>query len=182
MEYGILEKECKDLHKRFFTFHEKKRPYIILKWAETIDGFISPSINKSGRPFWISNKFSRQLSHKWRSKEHAILVGGQTFEIDNPILNARNWDSNDPLRFISNKKHLSVNEINDILFEKNIQSIIIEGGKKTLEMFINSDCWDEARVVVSENKLRSGTKSPLLNSRLKKEVMIDGDSIQFYFN
>jgi len=197
VEYGILEKECKDLHKRFFTFHEKKRPYIILKWAETIDGFISPSINKSGRPFWISNKFSRQLSHKWRSKEHAILVGGQTFEIDNPILNARNWDSNDPLRFIltknkkiynnnfeiiSNKKHLSVNEINDILFEKNIQSIIIEGGKKTLEMFINSNCWDEARVVVSKNKLNSGTTSPVLNSRLINEVMIDGDSIQFYFN
>ena len=170
VEYGILEKECKDLHKRFFTFHEKRRPYIVLKWAETSDGFISPSINKSGRPFWISNKFSRQLSHKWRSKEHAILVGGQTFEIDNPILNARNWDSNDPHRFIltknkkiynndfeiiSNKKHLTVSEINDILFEKNIQSIIIEGGKKTLEMFINSDCWDEARVVVSENKLKS---------------------------
>ena len=196
VEYGILEKECKDLHKRFFTFHEKKRPYIILKWAETIDGFISPSINKSGRPFWISNKFSRQLSHKWRSKEHAILVGGQTFEIDNPILNARNWDSNDPLRFIltqnkriynnfeiiSNTKHLTVNEINDILFEKNIQSIIIEGGKKTLEMFINSNCWDEARVIVSKNKLNSGTKSPVLNSRLINEIMIDGDSIQFYFN
>ena len=197
VEYGVLEKECKDLHKRFFTFHEKRRPYIILKWAETIDGFISPSINKSGRPFWISNKFSRQLSHKWRSKEHAILVGGQTFEIDNPILNARNWDSNDPLRFIltknkkicnnnfkiiSNKKHLTVNEINDILFEKNIQSIIIEGGKKTLEMFINSNCWDEARVVISKNKLNSGTKSPVLNSRLIKEIMIDGDSIQFYFN
>ena len=197
VEYGILEKECKDLHKRFFTFHEKKRPYIILKWAETIDGFISPSINKSGRPFWISNKFSRQLSHKWRSKEHAILVGGQTYEIDNPILNARNWDGNDPLRFIltknkkiynnnfeiiSNKKHLSVNEINDILFEKNIQSIIIEGGKKTLEMFINSNCWDEARVIVSKNKLNSGTKSPVLNSRLINEIMIDGDSIQFYFN
>ena len=197
VEYGILEKECKDLHKRFFTFHEKKRPYIILKWAETIDGFISPSINKSGRPFWISNKFSRQLSHKWRSKEHAILVGGQTFEIDNPILNARNWDSNDPLRFIltknkkihnnnfeiiSNKKDLTVNEINDILFEKNIQSIIVEGGKKTIEMFINNNCWDEARVVISKNKLNSGTKSPVLNSRLIKEIMIDGDSIQFYIN
>ena len=197
VEYGILEKECKDLHKRFFTFHEKKRPYIILKWAETIDGFISPSINKSGRPFWISNKFSRQLSHKWRSKEHAILVGGQTFEIDNPILNARNWDSNDPHRFIltknkkiynnnfeiiSNKKHLTVNEINDVLFEKNIQSIIIEGGKKTLEMFINSSCWDEARVVVSKNKLSSGITSPVLNSRLVNEIMLNGDSIQFFFN
>ena len=77
---------------------------------------------------------------------------------------------------------MTVSEINDILFEKNIQSIIIEGGKKTLEMFINSNCWDEARVVVSENKLRTGTTSPVLNSRLNKEVMIDGDSIQFYFN
>ena len=197
VEYGILEKECKDLHKRFFTFHEKRRPYIVLKWAETSDGFISPSINKSGRPFWISNKFSRQLSHKWRSKEHAILVGGQTFEIDNPILNARNWDSNDPHRFIltknkkiynndfviiSNKKHLTVNEINDILFEKNIQSIIIEGRKKTLDMFINSDCWDEARVIISKNKLKKGISSPVLNSRLNSELMIDGDSIQFYFN
>ena len=77
---------------------------------------------------------------------------------------------------------MTVNEINDILFEKNIQSIIIEGGKKTLEMFINSNCWDEARVVISKNKLNSGTKSPVLNSRLIKEIMVDGDSIQFYFN
>ena len=197
VEYGVLEKECKDLHKRFFTFHKKKRPYIILKWAETSDGFISPSINKSGRPFWISNKFSRQLSHKWRSKEHAILVGGQTFEIDNPILNTRNWDNNDPLRFvltknkkiynknfqiISNKKYLIASEINEILFQKNIQSIIIEGGKKTLEIFINSGCWDEARVIKAKKKLGNGVKSPIVNSKPNDEFKIDDDIIQIFIN
>ena len=75
---GVLETECKELNKRFFTFHEKKRPYIILKWAETQDGFISPLTKERQKPVWITNEFSRQLVHKWRSEEQAILVGTKT--------------------------------------------------------------------------------------------------------
>src|SRR4051812_40506857 len=80
---GILEKQCRELNKRFFTFHEKKRPYIILKWAQSQDGFIAPLSKNEQKPVWITNAFSRQLVHKWRSEEHAILIGSQTVIDDN---------------------------------------------------------------------------------------------------
>ena len=84
---GVLAKECEAHHRRFLTFHKKQRPYIILKWAETKDGFIAPEKNKRSReaqPYWISNKYARQLVHKWRSQEQAILVGTNTVLHDNP--------------------------------------------------------------------------------------------------
>ncbi len=197
IDFGILEKECKELHKRFFTFHKKKRPYIILKWAETSDGFISPSKNKTGRPYWISNEFSRQLAHKWRSQEHAILVGGETYRVDNPILNSRLWDNNNPVKFVLSKNKkinnenfkiisyddiITINEINKTLFKNNIQSIIVEGGKKTLEFFIKNKCWDEARIIRAEKKLGSGIKSPVINSKPNDEYNVDDDIIQTYIN
>lgn len=99
---GILEKECKEMNKRFFTFHNKKRPYIILKWAETRDGFID--MNRKDRseksPNWISNKVSQQLVHKWRGEEDSILVGTNTVIIDNPRLNVRKWAGDNPVRLI----------------------------------------------------------------------------------
>ena len=84
---GILEQECKTHHKRFFTFHNKHRPYIILKWAETKDGFIAPKSKVEQKPVWITNEISRQLVHKWRAEEHAILVGTNTVLADNPSRN-----------------------------------------------------------------------------------------------
>ena len=95
--YGILENECEHLNKRFFSFFLKKRPYIILKWAETLDGFISPNEKKEKKPVWISNKNSRQLVHQWRAEEQAILVGTQTVVEDNPSLNTRDWYGNSPI-------------------------------------------------------------------------------------
>ncbi|MEO8254610.1 MAG: bifunctional diaminohydroxyphosphoribosylaminopyrimidine deaminase/5-amino-6-(5-phosphoribosylamino)uracil reductase RibD [Flavobacterium sp.] len=97
---GVLENECNELNKRFFTFHQKKRPYIILKWAESQDGFLAPEkeINKERKPIWITNTYSRQLVHKWRSEEEAILVGTQTVIDDNPKLNVRDWTGNNPVR------------------------------------------------------------------------------------
>jgi diaminohydroxyphosphoribosylaminopyrimidine deaminase/5-amino-6-(5-phosphoribosylamino)uracil reductase len=88
---GVLEDECNELNKRFFTFHQKKRPYIILKWAATADGFIAPEMPKPVqhdklKPVWITNQYSRQLVHKWRSEEQAILVGTNTVLDDNPKL------------------------------------------------------------------------------------------------
>ncbi len=95
---GVLEKECIDLNKRFFTFHNKKRPYIILKWAQTLDCFIAPETRNDREPIWITNTGSRQLVHKWRAEEQAILVGNQTVIKDNPKLTARDWPGVNPIR------------------------------------------------------------------------------------
>ena len=100
---GVLEKECRELNQRFFTFHLKKRPYIILKWAESSDGFIAPKKeNRKNeiKPYWISNSYSRQLTHKWRSEEQAILVGTQTVIDDNPRLDVRDWTGKNPIKIV----------------------------------------------------------------------------------
>ena len=99
---GILEEKCRALNKRFFTFHNKKRPYIILKWAETEDGFIAPTNNNSIT--WISNQYSKQLSHKLRTTEQSILIGTKTAIIDNPSLTARNWYGNNPIRLVIDRE------------------------------------------------------------------------------
>jgi len=103
---GVLEKECQALNKRFFTYHNQKRPYIILKWAESQDGFIAPSPKPDHQraPIWITNPYSRQLVHKWRSEEQAILVGTQTVVADNPKLDTRDWFGQHPTRVIIDRE------------------------------------------------------------------------------
>jgi diaminohydroxyphosphoribosylaminopyrimidine deaminase/5-amino-6-(5-phosphoribosylamino)uracil reductase len=101
--FGVLENECIAVNKRFFTYHQKKRPYIILKWAKTIDGFIAPKSKPKKTPVWITHAFSRQLVHKWRSEEQAILVGTNTALEDNPSLTVRDWNGNNPLRCVIDK-------------------------------------------------------------------------------
>jgi len=102
---GVLQNECLALNKRFFTFHNKKRPFIILKWAVTEDGFIDRirNVNSEAEPNWISNKYSQQQSHKMRSIEQAILVGTTTALNDNPQLNVRGWKGLNPLRAVLDK-------------------------------------------------------------------------------
>lgn len=103
VEVGILKEACTAHHKRFLTFHTKKRPYIILKWAETFDGFIAPDAmfrSQDLKPYWITNERSRQLVHKWRSEEQAILVGTNTALVDNPKLNLREWKGRPPTRIV----------------------------------------------------------------------------------
>lgn len=95
---GVLEEQCRESHKRFFAYHEKKRPYVILKWAVSADGFIAPLHKEELKPVWISNIYSRQLTHKWRSEEQAILVGTQTIIDDNPSLTVRSWKGRNPIR------------------------------------------------------------------------------------
>lgn len=97
VETGLLEKQARDLNKRFFTFIEKQRPYIILKWAQTADGFIAQSNYESK---WISHDLSRQLVHKMRSEEDAVLVGARTASHDNPKLNVRDWTGRNPVRIV----------------------------------------------------------------------------------
>lgn len=104
---GVLEKECHEHHKRFLTFHEKKRPYVILKWAETKDGFIAPDSKlraKNAEPFWITSELSRQLVHQWRAEEQSILVGTNTVVEDNPKLDVRHVVGKNPTRIVIDRQ------------------------------------------------------------------------------
>lgn len=100
---GVLEDDCNELNKRFFTYHNKKRPYVILKWAESKDGFIAPLNKEKKEPVWLTNEFSRQLVHKWRTEEQSILVGTTTVLSDNPKLDARDWKGQNPIRIVLDK-------------------------------------------------------------------------------
>ena len=196
VKLGVLENECLELHKRFFTFQTKKRPYIILKWAETDDGIISPKHKNNYRPYWISNDVSRQYVHKWRSQEHAILVGSKTIDFDNPQLNSRNWDNNCPIKivignpkikskdtlYIHNGNDLNIENITNFLHKKNIQSVLVEGGNKTLKTFIENNLWDEARVFKSKNKLKKGVLAPKINGTKFYEENIKDDNLKIIRN
>lgn len=206
---GVLENECNDLNKRFFTFHNKKRPYIILKWAESQDGFIAPIHKEKKEPIWITNEFSRQLVHKWRSEEQAILIGTQTAIDDNPSLTTRDWFGNHPTRIvldqnnrISKENHIFDNlaktllvtkddfdfsnnlplKTANYLYEKEIQSVIIEGGKQTLQTFIDSGIWDEARIFKGNNYLKDGIKAPTIEYKNVQRQQILNDELLIFFN
>ncbi len=125
---GVLENECLEHHKRFFTVQNKKRPYIILKWAETQDGFIAPISKDKQKPVWITNTYSQQLVHKWRSEEHAILVGTNTIIADNPNLNVRSWSGNNPIRIVLDKS-LRIPE-NANVFDGSVKTIVLIGSRK----------------------------------------------------
>ena len=215
---GVLETECYELNKRFFTFHEKKRPYVILKWAESKDGFIAPlkNLRNEQKPVWITNEFSRQLVHKWRSEEQAILVGTQTVIDDNPKLDVRDWKGNNPVKVIidqnnriplvcqvfdnqsktivfsktvpSNKKENCIfekidfekniaNQILQSLYKHQIQSIIIEGGQKTLQTFIDEEIWDEARIFIGTNYFEKGIKAPIIPFIKESKNLIEEDEL-----
>lgn len=223
VKVGVLEIECAELNKRFFTFHEKKRPYIILKWAETQDGFIAPEeiLRKSQndneqKPVWITNEFSRQLVHKWRSEEQAILVGTQTVIDDNPKLDVRDWTGESPIRIVLDqnnripkdnyifnnevktiilcqsiiaiKKENCIFEIVDfeqnlvqqiliVLYKHQIQSIIIEGGRQTLQTFIDENLWDEARIFIGKSNFGNGTKAPTIALKNSEKNLIGTDEL-----
>ncbi|WP_417875757.1 bifunctional diaminohydroxyphosphoribosylaminopyrimidine deaminase/5-amino-6-(5-phosphoribosylamino)uracil reductase RibD [Winogradskyella sediminis] len=204
---GVLENECKAHHKRFFTFHNKKRPYIILKWAETADGFIAPIAREEQKPVWITNPYSRQLVHKWRAEEQAILVGTNTVVADNPSLTVRDWSGENPIRVVldkSSKLNIDYSIFNDdaktiritsetidfekpiasqiatLLHKENINSIIIEGGSQTLQTFIDENLWDEARIFIGKTEFKSGIKAPQFDGNLISETTIKNDTLKIY--
>lgn len=206
---GVLEEACKALHKRFFTFHNKKRPYIILKWAQTRDGFIAPEKKVELKPVWITNELSRQLVHKWRVEEQAILVGFNTVIQDNPSLTVRDWTGEHPTRIVIDKegsltenyhvfnqlaktilitkndiefKNNLATQISYMLYKNNITSVIIEGGTKTLQTFINENIWDEARVFTGDCTFTKGVKAPVITGALVAEKIIKNDILAIYKN
>ena len=203
--FGVLKNECDELHKNFLCFNKNSRPYIILKWAQSNDKFISPLKKIEKKPFWISSLKSRQLVHKWRAKEHAILVGYNTIIDDNPKLNIRDWSGHNPTRIVVdldnnlnegfnifnkeattlkitekeiNLSYPLIDEIIKFLFKKNIQSIIVEGGRKTLDLFIKNNIWDEARVFSSNKKLVRGLKAPKINGNIMVKKKIGNDELE----
>ncbi len=207
VQVGVLEKECKAHHKRFFTFHNKKRPYIILKWAQSNDGFIAPMDKTEKRPVWITNTVSRQLVHKWRAEEQAIMVGTNTVTEDNPSLNVRDWTGRHPIRVILDRdKRLPHNmavfnnesetivisndqidfnkpiakQIANFLYQQEITSVIIEGGRRTLETFIDEGLWDEARVLKGKVILGNGIMAPEIKGQLISEHYLLDDNLHIY--
>ena len=230
VETGLLEKECKELNKRFFTFHTKQRPYIILKWAQTGDGFISTSTSPlqkrdtSGEVdnsrLQISNEYSNRLVHKWRSEEASILVGTNTALLDNPELTTRLWPGPSPIRllvdmdlrlppslklfnrkiktivfnivkqeeqenliFCQVKKNIPLlPQLLDSLYQFNIQSVMVEGGAKLLQAFIDERCWDEARIITNSTLvINKGLAAPILKEGKKiNEEQLLSDTIEMY--
>ena len=214
---GVLEKESRELNKRFFTFHEKKRPYIILKWAESKDGFIAPKDQTA--PFWMTCSDSKKLVHQYRAEEDAILVGRITAEKDNPSLTVREVTGKNPTRIVidkdlklSKKLNLFNNQAKTIIFntlktkeidsnyyikinfnnlienilqelyKQNIQSLIIEGGAKTLQSFIDKKLWEEARIFTANRTLVEGVKAPTLDGEIIFETKIDEDQLEIIKN
>lgn len=154
VKVGVLEDECKALNRRFFTFHREKRPYIILKWAQTANGFIDDHY----QPTQISSNFTKMLAHKLRAEEDAILVGRVTDERERPRLNVREWTGPDPKRLVIDHAHpLNL----ESLHAHNIQSLIVEGGAETLRSFLVQGLWDEIRVETNtQMTVSDGTRAP----------------------
>ncbi len=216
---NIMKKECIHLNKRFFTFHEKKRPYIILKWARSLDGYVTPISNqkKSKKIFWITNPLSIQRAHKLRSNEDGIIVGVNTIINDDPKLTLRNWKGNHPKRYIidpnlripkkskilndkhpvkilnstkslieNNKEWIkcnlnNVSNILNLLYKENLQSVIVEGGAKTIQYFIDENLWDEAQVFTGNKLIKKGLKEPKLDIKESHIEKIGYDKLSFFY-
>ena len=213
----ILEKECKELNKRFFCFHTRQRPYIILKWAQTANGRIGSDLRER---LLISNPNTNRLVHKWRSEEATILIGTNTALLDDPSLTNRLWRGNSPVRMIldlplrlpqslkiynrqqptvifnlikkekeDNLTYYRITDQEDIIeqiltacYSLHLQSILVEGGAKLLQSFINAGKWDEARIITNEALvINRGLKAPLLkHHQLVSTEKISSDTIHYY--
>ena len=176
VEVGVLESECKALNRRFFTFHREQRPYIILKWAQTANGFIDDHF----KPVQISNTITKMLSHKLRSEEDAILVGRVTEERDHPQLNVREWKGQNPRRLVIDHAHpLNL----ESLYAHQVQSLIVEGGAETLRSFLVQNLWDEIRVETNtQMTVSDGTRAPQIpkNAVVVSRTEYDGNVILIY--
>ena len=181
---GVLEKECKALNKCFFTYHEKHRPFILLKWAQTENGFI----DNQGKALAISTPYTKMLVHKLRSEYDAILVGRVTDEREHPQLNVREWCGKNPKRMVlgstpnPSRGEGSLNTLLTSLYQDGIQSLMVEGGRKTLQSFIDAGLWDEIRVETAPMTVAEGTPAPQLptDARLYQQEEWEGNILCWY--
>ncbi|WP_416867935.1 MAG: bifunctional diaminohydroxyphosphoribosylaminopyrimidine deaminase/5-amino-6-(5-phosphoribosylamino)uracil reductase RibD [Imperialibacter sp.] len=214
VQVGLLAEEAEWMNRRFLTAMRDHRPYIILKWAQTMDGFVARENHDSK---WISNAYSRMLVHKWRTEEDAILVGSNTVVYDDPQLTARDWPGKNPVRVVLDPgdeldgnyhvldgsvstiiyttvresleanlelvkvdAHHYLSEVLADLHRKNIRSVIIEGGAKTLESFIEMNLWDEARVFYAPTTFTTGIRAPVCGGTILSKEDILGDTLIIY--
>lgn len=215
---GVLVHECIALNKRFNTRVQKQRPYIILKWAETPDGLFAPE-DRSQK--WITSSSAKQLVHRWRSEEDAVLIGKNTALADNPRLNVRKWQGKSPIRIIIDRtlelpaslnifdqsqdtiifnsiktelvgkiKYLELEDFDNLLpqlicyqlYLMDIQSIIIEGGVKILNLFITAGLWDEARVFTGPDQWAQGIPAPALEGKPVQTTSVGPDVLNIWQN
>ncbi|HRY32027.1 MAG TPA: bifunctional diaminohydroxyphosphoribosylaminopyrimidine deaminase/5-amino-6-(5-phosphoribosylamino)uracil reductase RibD [Bacteroidales bacterium] len=216
---GICSEEGRELNKRFFTFHEKKRPYTILKWAQTIDGFMDIDRNDPAIAFqWISNDNLKLFVHKWRSEEDGIIVGYTTAMNDDPQLNVREWQGRNPLRMVldenlrlpptlkvfdgstptlvftslkkpdqPNLEYITLDfrgnilaQMNRVLFERGIQSLMVEGGRELLDTYLEFGSWDEARVLEGNRCFGRGLKAPDFRGSLVSSGLVGADRLLIF--
>jgi diaminohydroxyphosphoribosylaminopyrimidine deaminase/5-amino-6-(5-phosphoribosylamino)uracil reductase len=227
--YGVLDTENRELNKRFFTFQEKHRPYIILKWAQSVDEFMDGDRKENTTaPTQFSTTHTQMLNHKVRAEEAAILVGTNTVLMDNPQLTTRLWAGKNPLRLAIDRRgvllgdskdamhcvstgNTNYNILNDSaptliftekpssqkgtvsfiqldfsqsiipqilqeLYTRNINSLIVEGGRTLLQSFIDAELWDEARVEIAPIKLGTGVAAPKISMKyFEEETKVDGN-------
>lgn len=214
---GVLEKECRALNRHFYTYHEKKRPYIVLKWAQTPNGMIDNDAQQEGIA-WISQPETQDYVHQLRASLQGILVGRKTVMKDNPRLTVRKVEGIDPVRIVLDSQlrldknaavfskngttivlntvksekagsihyrridAMDVSQICTALYEEGIQSVLVEGGKTTLQSFIDAALWDEARLITGQHNFSSGTAAPQLHGTLLKTERYFGDTIETYLN
>jgi diaminohydroxyphosphoribosylaminopyrimidine deaminase/5-amino-6-(5-phosphoribosylamino)uracil reductase len=218
VEVGVLEAQCRDLNKRFFTFHERQRPYVILKWAQSKDGYLDKVRQADEKGVnWISAPETKALVHKWRAEEQSILVGRKTVQNDDPSLTVREFSGNNPTRIIidsqlqlsmdanifsneaptiifnrvknevkDNIEWIRIAETNtrlilDELYKRNILSVFVEGGSRTLQYFIFDNVWDEARIIVGNTVFGEGTKAPIISKVPTYSYSFSSDTIHHYF-
>jgi diaminohydroxyphosphoribosylaminopyrimidine deaminase/5-amino-6-(5-phosphoribosylamino)uracil reductase len=224
VETGVLQQECEELNKRFITFHRLKRPYIILKWAQTLDGFIAPdaasmTTDEFEQRRHITGRVVQKLVHKWRAEEDAVLVGTHTALSDDPVLNVRAYEGRNPMRITLDKSgrlpaHLRLFDgsqrtlvftalqreslvpgleyiaidftapiwprIAHELHQRNIQSLVVEGGTVTLHNIFISGIWDEAQVFTSPSVMGAGVAAPAIHGKLSGQFGIDGKQLHIY--
>ena len=200
---GVLEQECRELNHRFFTFHQQHRPWITLKWAQSEDGFIGIDNSQLtiDKRVIFSDALTQTLVHRLRARHQAILVGTRTALLDNPTLTTRSWPGPNPLRLTIDRKgilpptlhlmdgstptvvytHESLREILADLYERGIQSLLVEGGAKLLQSFIDEGLWDEARIETAPVRLGQGVAAPhLTDCQLENQHLYGGHILQHY--
>ncbi len=181
---GVMEAECRELNKRFLCLQEKHRPYVILKWAETADGFIDykrQPDSDNQKPLVISNKVTKQLVHQMRAENMAILVGSGTALLDNPRLATTHWSGRNPIRVLLDRRgrvdktcRLFSDDAETIVYrgeggwqdvlrmlaDRHIHSVLVEGGATVLNAILTDGTWDEMHVEVAPIRIGDGVKAP----------------------
>lgn len=179
---GVLEKECCTLNKHYLTFIKEHRPYIILKWAQSADGFMDQCREEGDgrKPVRFSGAFTQMLVHKLRAEAAAVMIGKRTELLDKPALNVRFWKGNDPERMVADSSKTLQTQLQE-LYEKKIQSLIVEGGAKLLNAFLSEDLWDETRIEIAPVVLGEGIQAPVLSNGLLQNIQKCENSTIFLY-